>query len=320
MAECSRRDFLTVLAATPLIIRSASRPSFLSRLSQPPFPFRIRTITAGVPLSSTANLRPVETALAALKRARMVFTDQGYEVQTIRITTPPIIAGMTASARTTALTRLKALDDLADSEGAMLSIGPASLTEHADTGLPEWIAELISSTWRISVTVAVASDTPFAHASLVAAQTMSALGQGTPGGIGNFRFAAAAGIPAGTPFFPVGYHRGPASLALGLESPPLVESAPKASQTTADATRNLQRLLNESLAPLERTMVQLARREGRAYLGIDTSPAPGMDRSIGAAIESLVHAPFGSSSTLAISAAVTQALQALTVRTCGYSG
>ena len=71
---------------------------------------------------------------------------------------------------------------------------------------------------------------------------------------------------------------------------------------------------------MERLAQAIARREGRAYLGIDASPAPGKDASIGAAIEALTGVPFGSASTLAGCAAITDVLKSLRVKTCGYSG
>ncbi len=64
----------------------------------------------------------------------------------------------------------------------------------------------------------------------------------------------------------------------------------------------------------------LAKNSGWNYLGIDTSPAPGPDASIGRAIEELTRAPFGSPSTLAGCAAITDVLNGLNVKTCGYSG
>jgi len=56
------------------------------------------------------------------------------------------------------------------------------------------------------------------------------------------------------------------------------------------------------------------------YLGIDTSPAPGQDRSIAAAIEAMTRSAFGNPGTLEACAAVTAALKGVAVKTCGYSG
>jgi uncharacterized protein (UPF0210 family) len=64
----------------------------------------------------------------------------------------------------------------------------------------------------------------------------------------------------------------------------------------------------------------VAKTERCVYLGIDPSPAPGIDRSIGAALETFTGVPFGSASTLEACATVTAALKTLRVRTCGYAG
>ena len=65
---------------------------------------------------------------------------------------------------------------------------------------------------------------------------------------------------------------------------------------------------------------ELSRETGWSYLGIDTSPAPGLDSSIGQVIEALADAPFGSPSTLAACATITSVLQGVEAKTCGYSG
>ena len=74
------------------------------------------------------------------------------------------------------------------------------------------------------------------------------------------------------------------------------------------------------LAPVAALGEEIARRTGWRYLGIDVSPAPGLEASIGEAIELLTGAPFGAPSTLAACAAITEVLKGLDVRTCGYSG
>src|SRR5436190_464692 len=153
-----------------------------------------------------------------------------------------------------------------------------------------------------------------------AGEAMAAIARATPGGIGNFRFAAAANVPAGTPFFPVAYHRGSDAVALGLESPPLLSAAFAGANTLAEAKQSLTQLLETRLGALERLVRQVARHDERTYLGIDVSPAPGKDASIGAAIEALTGVPFGDYSTLAGCAAITDVLKSLRVKTCGYSG
>jgi uncharacterized protein (UPF0210 family) len=78
--------------------------------------------------------------------------------------------------------------------------------------------------------------------------------------------------------------------------------------------------MEAQLGPVQTLGEQLAQAEGVQYLGIDTSPAPGMDRSIGAAIESLIRRPFGQPATLQACAAITAVIKTLSVRSCGYCG
>jgi hypothetical protein len=152
------------------------------------------------------------------------------------------------------------------------------------------------------------------------AKIMVALARALPDGLANFRFAGAANIPAGTPFFPVAWHQGADSLAIGVESASVVERAFKSLRQGDDATEKLRSALNEVLMPIEKLASELALHEKRAYLGIDTSPAPAKDRSIAAAIEAFTHTPFGSAGTLEACSIITAALKSVSVRTCGYSG
>ena len=288
----------------------------------PTRPVRIRTITAGVGLRSLTDLQRVDAAIAMLQRAREVFADDGYEIQTLRIATTPLLARADARRRAAALADLRALDALVASRDARIGIGPVYTADQPDSAFADWAAELAATTTRLNFTVSVASAErgPVPAAARVAAEAMRAIAAGTPGGLGNFRFAAAASVPAGTPFFPVAWHDGPDTLALGLESASLVEEAFHGANDSADAAERLRSRLEETLAPVERTALALARREGKIYLGIDPSPAPGKDRSIGAAIEALTGVPFGGASTLDACATVTGALKSLRVRTCGYAG
>src|SRR5437773_11886956 len=102
---------------------------------------------------------------------------------------------------------------------------------------------------------------------------MAAIARATPAGIGNFRFAAAANVPAGTPFFPVAYHSGSDAMAIGLESPPLLSAGPAASNTLGEAKQQLTELLESRLGPLERLVRDSARLAPRADTGTATPPA-----------------------------------------------
>src|SRR5688572_32141381 len=104
----TRREFLEMLAASAALPLAGRVPDF--RAPGPPRPLRIRAITAGVELSSPTDRRRLEAAIAMLGRARKVFESDGYEVQTLRVAAPPLMAAADDRARDTALPRLQALD------------------------------------------------------------------------------------------------------------------------------------------------------------------------------------------------------------------
>jgi uncharacterized protein len=323
MPPPSRRNFLSLLAAsTVLPLVGVDTVTRRIKALAPRRSLRIRTITAGVGLSNPTDLAQVEAAIALLGRAQRIFEADNYEIQTLRIATPPLMAEVDDRAREAALPQLQALDRLAAAHDVRLSIGPVLLADNPAPHLSAWAAELLRTTKNLNLTVAVA--TPAGgiapRAATVAAQTMVATSRTTPDGLGNFRFAAVANIPPGTPFFPAAYHQGPNTLALGLESASLVELAFTEHGDAPDASTRLKHRLEAALAPVERIAAAISRREGLVYLGIDPSPAPGKDRSIGAAIEALTEVPFGNASTLDACATVTSALKSLRVRTCGYAG
>ncbi|GFE91124.1 PFL family protein [Steroidobacter agaridevorans] len=285
-------------------------------------PVRVRTITAGVELSPALELDRVEAGVAFLTRARRAFESAGYEVQTVRVAVNPVIASLTPAARDQALDQLRRIDELVASQGAIFNIGPILTEDRSDDSLVEWSQALVKGTQSISFSTAIATPNGGVLPKVAAttAKIMIALANALADGMANFRFAAAANIPPGTPFFPVAWHQGPASFALGLEGASVVEWAFASMRTGDDPIEKLRSALNEVLTPVERLANELAQRERRQYLGIDTSPAPAKDRSIAAAIEALTRTPFGSAGTLEACSIVTAALKSVSVRTCGYSG
>lgn len=284
--------------------------------------FRIRTITAGVNLKSTSDVSAVNSAITFLQAAKKKFEDAGYEIQTLRIATQPLPQYLLGKSRQEALANLKQLDAVVSGKDVLLSIGPVITDDRYDPEFASWASALVRDTRNINFSVSVASPERGVHGQTArtAAEAIVAISKSSPGGEGNFRFTAAANCLAGTPFFPVAYHQGPAAFSIGVESAGLLQEAFEKSRDIDDAKAKLRALLESELAPVEQIATQLSRAERLDYLGIDASPAPSKDRSIGAAIEALTHAPFGSASTLAACAAITDVLKSLKIKTCGYSG
>ena len=309
-----RREFLSLLPAAfalPNVMSAADLHSF-----------RVRTITAGVPVSLRDWHRQLDDIAAFLDEARRDFENQGYEVQTLRIATQPLPDYLPGWSTPDGLRVLSELDEFCQQHDFVLSVGPVVHSDAYEPGLPEWAAELIRTTGRISFSVGIASADAGIHAGAIrtAAETIAAIAHASPGGEGNFRFAASANCPPGTPFFPAAWHRGEPAFAIGLESPPLLLAAARSRPQNQPLAIHIASNLDAALLPVQQLALEIARRTGLAFLGIDTSPAPGPDASIGEVIETITGAPFGSVSTLSACASITDALKNLQVSACGYSG
>ncbi len=138
---------------------------------------------------------------------------------------------------------------------------------------------------------------------------------------GNFRFSATALVPEATPFYPGSYHTGFGhKFAIGLQSANVVAAAFHNAPDLATAKRILTDTLSLQCADIERLANRIDQDMGWTYMGIDMSPAPLKDVSIGAAIEELTKQPVGSSGTLTAAALITEVLQGVAVKHAGYSG
>jgi uncharacterized protein (UPF0210 family) len=283
---------------------------------------KVRALTAGVDLESLDDLQPVERAIDLLTRAQARLEREGFEVQLARLALPPRLARLDPPARRASLGIVRRLDALVGAAGCVVSLGPLIRDDEHDGDAARWIADVTSATAHTFSSVVVASPEGGVHrqAARLAAEAMQAIAAATPDGLGNFRFAAAAQIPAGTPFFPVAYHHGGPTIAAGLESAHLVHDAVLDAAHPRDVGRRLLDVLGPALMGVERVLDGIARDERVQYLGIDTSPAPLGAASIGAAIEALANGPFGDAGTLDACAMITAAIKTLPVRACGYCG
>ncbi len=320
MNDVSRRHFLGMAGAgmvLPFVGRFLDPPSV-----SPARSFRIRAVTAGVSPTGDAAPRELEPALGFLRQARAALETKGYEVQTVRLATRPLAEYLPDWSGAEAMEVIGEMDDVAIAASASLSLGPVITADEHVPGFASWAAELVQRTRDISFSVRVASRQHGVHRSALrsAAEAIQAIGRETPGGEGNFRFAAAAFVPSGTPFFPCGWFSEPNTFSIGLESPVLLDEILSEVSGPAAARSALAAGLEAAMGELERAALEIGRETGWRFLGVDTSPAPGLDASIGRVIERLTDAPFGDPSTLAACALLTDVLKGLTVTTCGYSG
>jgi len=159
---------------------------------------------------------------------------------------------------------------------------------------------------------------PAVHA---ASLVMKKLSDGTLHSEGNFRFAALANVPQAVPFFPAAYLTGLGhQFAVGLESAGDVAAAVKDSPDVPTARRRMIDLLFQLASQVENVALRVDSERGWTYLGLDLSPAPGKNASIGAAIENISKQPFGASGTLTAVGAITSAMKEIGLRKTGFSG
>ena len=283
--------------------------------------FRVRAITAGITLQRLDDTAAVNTAIDFLKKARQAYTDKGYEVQTIRISTQNLYKYLGRHSYNDALPLLVKLDKIARLNNISLSIGQILPPNKYQDGIADWAEQLVQSTSNIFFSLPISShELGIQFNSIKASAEIIAALSGSKGGEACFRFTASANCPSNIPFFPAGFHDGVNSFGIGLESANLITEAFKQDSEPATARKTLKSLLEKNLLPVQAIAEEISKTLNWPYDGIDASPAPGLDASIGQAIETYSKQPFGSPATLSACALITDVLKTLDIKRCGYSG
>src|SRR5256885_10950839 len=282
---------------------------------------KIRAITAFINLDRARYQEQVADALKMLKRGQTILESRGYQVQTIRIATQPFpeyTKGLTAEQ---AVAFFKDYDALASREKFAASIGPAMLNAGDSDSEANLLAEILSNTKSLNASLVVAGEDGVRWNAVGAAARVMKKLEETEHSQGNFRFAAIAMVPPLTPFFPAAYHTGFGhQFAIALESANIVAAAFKDSRDLEMARQRLIDSLAAVAFDVEGHAGRVDQETGWTYMGIDLSPAPSGDVSIGAAIENLTAQPVGMSGTLTAAATITAAVKDVKVKQTGYTG
>ncbi|HEV8184131.1 MAG TPA: DUF711 family protein [Candidatus Angelobacter sp.] len=312
-----KRFAVTLLFLLTSSIGFAQKPP--SNAAQP----KVRTVTAFVRLDRAMYQAQVSEALKMLRAAKDALTKAGYEVETIRITTQPFpeyIKGLTADQ---ALEFFRAFDKLAQQEGFTPDIGPAMSKDSDDPRQSELLARILAETQNINGFVAVADEQGIHwNAVRAAARVIKYLEEHTEHSEGNFHFAAGAFPPAVAPFFPVS-HTSDAGhgFAIGLESANIVQQVfANAKGDLSAAGDQLTAALGAEAKKVETIAHRVSTSTGWRYQGIDLTPVPLKEISIGAATESLLHGEIGSPGSLSVAYTITTAVKKVPVQQAGYSG
>jgi uncharacterized protein len=284
---------------------------------------KVRALTAFVRLDRARYEAQVAGALAMLHEGKTGLERAGYEVQTVRIVTQPFTEYTRGLTRDETLDFMCRYDALVAKEGFAANIGPAVLPGSDDLASLELLTEILSVTKHLNASAAVADDRGVRwDAVRAAARLIKEVAARTPHSEGTFNFAATALVPEYTPFYPGAWHAGEGRrFAIGLQAANVVDEVFSATPHDSVAAREqLTVAMTTHCRKIEQAAVAIEKETGWEYMGIDPTPAPMGDVSIGAAIEKLTGAPFGSSGTLTAAAAITSAIQALPVKRVGYVG
>ena len=315
---CRRlRSLLRLLVIGPLLIGCGPTPAAASERKP-----KIRTITAFVRIDSSQYRQQFEGAVTVLRQAKTAFERGGYEVQTIRITTQPFTQYVGGRSAAEALDFFKSLDDLSKRDSFLLNIGPLTVADSSDAAQVDLLSHVLAQT-RANASLVVADEGGVSWSAIrSAAQVIKYVEEHSLNGTNNFDFAAVAMVPPNVPFFPASNHDGEGhEFSVGWEAGEFVEDVlAGANRDMKEAKELLSRAFEQQARAVDAIATQVEKDSGWSYMGLDPTPAPNVDSSIGAAIETLTGAMFGSSGTLSAAAIITEAERSISVRRIGYSG
>jgi uncharacterized protein len=284
---------------------------------------KVRAITGFVRLDRPTYRKQITDALVVLRRAKAEFESSGYEVETVRLTTQPLAELVSGLSEEKALAFLAQLDDLSVRENFLPNVGPAMLHDSDDPAAMHLLERVLSTLPNLEGSTIIADEAGIHWKTIHrTAELVKYVSEHSPRSQGTFNFTATAMLKPFGPFFPGSYHTGAGGqFAIGFEGANVVRDVfAKDKGNGAAATADLTAALTKHAAVAAAVGKKIATETGWAYLGVDPTPAPAGEVSIGAAIEAFTGAKFGSSGTLTAAHIITAAVKAVPEKQVGYSG
>ena len=284
---------------------------------------KVRAVTAFVRLDRTTTDTQIKGALQVLRETRAELQKQGYEVQTIRIVTQPLPELVAGLSQAQALEYLQGLDKLATREGFTPNVGPAMSRDSDDPRNVRLLEKVLSTLPTVQASTIIAGEDGI-HWKVIreTAALVHYVTEHSPHSQGNFIFTATALVQPYGPFFPGTYHTGAGkNLSIGLQGANIVQEVfAKTHGDYQGSVTELTRQLTIHAKVAESVGERVAASQGWTFMGVDPTPAPLGDASIGAAMEAYTGARFGASGTLTAALVITTAVKAVPVKQVGYAG
>jgi uncharacterized protein len=314
---------MTRVVLAILLLVSIRLPAQTSRATEMSTTPKVRAITGFIRLDPAQYQQQIAGALVVLRKAKAEFESRGYEVETVRLTTQPVAELVSGMTEEQALAFLKQIDDFSVKENFLPNVGPAMLHDNDDPAMMHLVERALSTLPNIEASSIIADDAGIHWKTIRrTAELVKYVTDHSPRSQGNFNFTGTAMLKPLGPFFPGSYHTGAGKqFAIGFEGANIVRDVFKKDRGNAEAaTSDLTAALTKHAAVADEVGKKVAAETGWAYVGVDPTPAPLADVSIGAAIEEFTGAKFGSSGTLTAARIITTAVKAVAVKQVGYSG
>lgn len=282
---------------------------------------KVRAITAFIRIDATHLDAQVAEAVKFLNAAREEYKASGFEVETVRVVTQPLADYTKGMKHADALALLRKYAELAAKLGFTPNLGAVQLTDDGDRATVDLAIDAFA-TIKVNGSMVVAAENGIHWKSIrEAARLVKAVAAKSPNGGGNLNFATTAMVKQYGPFYPGAWHDGPGNtFAVGLESANVVAEVFAQYHEPGPAESKLAEALTGHLMRAEAAAVRVAKTTQWTYAGIDPTPAPLGDVSIGRAFENYLGAPFGSGGTMTVAGVITRAVQSTPVKQVGYSG
>jgi uncharacterized protein (UPF0210 family) len=284
---------------------------------------KVRAITAFVRLDRSSYEKQIDAAMQVLNAAKAEFAKRGYETQTVRIVTQPFAELVKGLSDKDALAFLRSLDDLSQKDGFAGNVGPAMLHDTDDPAAMHLLAQMLSTLPHLNASAIIADDEGIHWKAIrESAKLVRYVTDHSERSQGNFQFTATAMLKPLGPFYPGAYHTGAGKqFSLGFESANVVQQVFGATHGDFDASvAELTRQLTIHAKVGEEVGEAVAASSGWNFAGVDPTPAPLGDVSIGDAIERYTGSKFGANGTMTAALAITSAVRAVKVKQIGYSG
>jgi uncharacterized protein (UPF0210 family) len=284
---------------------------------------KVRAITGFVRLDRATYRKQIGDALVVLRRVKAGFESSGYEVESVRLTTQPLAELVSGLSEEQAVAFLAELEELSVKENFLPNVGPAMLHDSDNPAAMHLLERVLSTLPNIEASSIIADETGIHWKTIHrTAELVKYVSEHSPRSQGTFNFTATAMLKPFGPFFPGSYHTGAGGqFAIGFEGANVVRDVFAKDKGNAEAaTADLTAALTKHASVATAVGKKVAGETGWTFLGVDPTPAPLGDVSIGAAIEAFTGAKFGFSGTLTAAHIITAAVKAVPEKQVGYSG